>query len=43
MAACIPAQLAELADSARLDPARLLHDIRTLLGYLSQLPPQRDE
>ncbi|WCF07610.1 MarR family transcriptional regulator [Paenibacillus thiaminolyticus] len=42
-AACIPAQLAELADSARLDPACLLGDIRTLLDHLSQLPPQPGE
>ncbi|MGG4397907.1 MarR family transcriptional regulator [Paenibacillus thiaminolyticus] len=42
-AACIPAQLALLADSARLDPACLLRDIRTLLDHLSPLPPQRAE
>lgn len=42
-AACIPARLAELADRTRLDPARLLQDIRTLLEHLSQLPPQRAE
>ncbi|BFH16596.1 MarR family transcriptional regulator [Paenibacillus melissococcoides] len=42
-AACIPAQLAELADGARLDPGRLLHDIRALLEHLSQHPPQRGE